>query len=179
MSTVRVPIHSRKYPKLYALIDEEDAELVMQYRWNVVAPPTKPGKYYARARIAYPDQWEYMHRLIAGPRSDEEVDHWNGDGLDNRRKNLRACETTGNNQNRRRRKTGASMYCGVWRQKKRWAASIDANHRRYLLGTFATEEEAARAYDAKARELHGEFATLNFPLPGERGTHDPHARRTA
>lgn len=57
----------------------------------------------------------------------------------------------------------SSQYKGVYKKRSRWAARIAVNGETTWLGTFKTEEEAARAYDAAAKRLHGEFARLNFP----------------
>lgn len=173
MSTVQVPIHSRKYPNLVALVDEEDAALVLQYRWNIFVsrPHSAHPRLYVKARIS-PNQFVYLHHLILPPKPGHEVDHWSGDGLDNRRGNLRECTSAGNNQNRAKRSGSASSYCGVERNKKRWIARIKSSNQGIYLGSFASEIEAALAYDDAARIHHREYATLNFPRPGERGVHD-------
>jgi hypothetical protein len=105
----------------------------------------------------------FMHREIwehhNGPIPDGlEIDHINGNKLDNRIENLRLCTSRQNNFNRRKMET--SNYKGVsWhRGNKRWRATIQEHH----VGYFHTEIEAARAYDAKAKERFGEFAWLNF-----------------
>jgi hypothetical protein len=122
-----------------------------------------------------------MHSLLTGwPR----VDHANGDGLDNRRQNLRQATQQQNMRNSRKYRGGSSRYKGVcWKiRNQRWLAQIyvseqDASgvptKRKLHLGTFTDQETAARAYDAAAREHFGEFACLNFPLPGERGALGP------
>lgn len=97
-----------------------------------------------------------------------QTDHINGDRLDNRRANLRICNGMENARNRgvsARHIEIPSRYKGVsWeRRAARWQAQIGCDGKKFHLGLFATEEEAARAYDAKARELHGDFARLNFP----------------
>lgn len=61
------------------------------------------------------------------------------------------------------KKSGSSLYVGVRTQRYKWAASIAYQKKHYWLGTFSTQEEAARAYDRKARELYGDAARLNFP----------------
>jgi hypothetical protein len=103
-----------------------------------------------------------MHSVILGVSL---VDHVNGDGLDNRRANLRAATSAQNAQNRRRRSDNTSGYKGVsWhRSSERWSAYITADGRRHHLGRFDDPTDAARAYDTAARELHGAFAALNFP----------------
>lgn len=94
-----------------------------------------------------------------------EVDHANGDRLDNRYCNLRICTRTQNQQNRgqpRLRKcVPSSRYKGVRRSGK-WAAQIGENQKKRHLGLFETEQEAASAYDRAARQIFGPFARLNF-----------------
>ena len=99
------------------------------------------------------------------------VDHINGDGLDNRRANLRIVTAQQNNWNRRFRRTGRSKYTGVtWDGRRdKWRADIYENRRKIFLGHFAAEEEAARAYDSAAKENRGEYAVLNFPCRMDKG----------
>ncbi len=97
------------------------------------------------------------------------VDHINHNGLDNRKENLRICTVAENCRNSRpsKRKNKLSKYKGVSFDKKRkvYRVLIWHNKKQYFLGTFKNETEAAKAYDRKARELFGEFAYLNFPIP--------------
>lgn len=96
------------------------------------------------------------------------VDHINGNPLDNRRQNLRFCTIQQNNFNRRA-VGGTSVYKGVRKTKSgKWSSAIRINGADTYLGTFASEEDAARAYDTAARVHHGEFACVNFPQNGER-----------
>lgn len=144
-----------------AVIDAADVPMVAQYTW--FASEQGDGRFYARASLDWKPSL-YLHRYLMGVEaSDVIVDHVNGDTLDNRRSNLRIATNSENGMNSRRKGQGGHGYKGVTRNKYRWSASIRANRVRYHLGTFDTPEEAARAYDAKARELHGDFARLNFP----------------
>lgn len=100
----------------------------------------------------------------------ERVDHINHDKLDNRRENLRLATHQQNKWNvpKQKHRDGrqpTSQYKGVslYKSNGKWTASIKAGERNIRLGYFLTEEEAARAYDAAAREHFGEFAYLNFP----------------
>lgn len=104
----------------------------------------------------------YLHTFLTSwPR----VDHRNGDGLDNRRENLRAATANQNMWNRRLPVTNTSGFKGVMWSKhaKRWKAQIVLRSRKRHLGYFDTAEAAAHAYDAAAMELFGEFARPNFP----------------
>lgn len=89
-----------------------------------------------------------------------DVDHINGDGLDNRRSNLRACDRSRNNANRHRVQSKTSPIKGVHLDGHtgKWRAEIHWKGKRHTLGRYATLEAAAEAYAVKARELFGEFA---------------------
>ena len=129
-----------------------------------------------------------MHALIMSTPKGMHTDHIDGNGLDNRKENLRVCTAQQNHQNRKLRSDSSTGFKGVaYRpiQKKKYTskktgittiqeAVIKKPYRAYIgdpertgrhmnLGRYATAEEAARARDAKAKELHGEFAYLNFP----------------
>jgi hypothetical protein len=103
-----------------------------------------------------------MHQLVYGPHT-HEIDHKNGNGLDNRKANLR--EATRSQQTANARKTSrpkSSIYKGVCRFRGAWVARIQPDGKCIHLGTFHDEKEAALAYDNAAREMFGEFANTNF-----------------
>jgi len=113
-----------------------------------------------------------MANVVIPPGPGELIDHRDHNTLDNRRANLRASTAVKNMQNRRKLCSGFSVYKGVCRLKEpgKWQAGIryaDANgsKRRHHLGIFTNEEEAARAYDAEARRVFGEYACVNFRNP--------------
>lgn len=141
------------------LYDEVDAHLIESggWRFSIIA---KPRTQYVRAACGRGAS-TYLHRLILADAAI--VDHINGNGLDNRRINLRSCTRAQNSRNMRAPLLGSSRYKGVRQFAGKWRASIRLSGTRIHLGTFATEEEAALAYDAVAAEHYGDFAFLNFP----------------
>ncbi len=147
----------------FALVDEEDFAWLMQWNWCADYKAQVDIWYAARTRRT---SGTLLHRVILGARRGQCVDHINGNGLDNRRSNLRLATYTENAQNRRKaRGTFSSQYKGVYwcAPTKKWRAQVQPNRTSVYLGQFDTEESAAKAYDAKARELFGAFALLNFP----------------
>jgi AP2 domain-containing protein len=168
-----VPLYGKKAAGRVALVDDGDYDLVMQYRWRVHEQPHAPGRKpsgpYAIASMPRPGDGSHeknilMHVLIMGFTG---IDHENGNGLDNRRANLRPATRSQNKANTSRysgRIPGSSGFKGVyWRERdKRWHAQIRVNGRGITLGYFHDEIQAARAYDAAAREHFGEFARTNF-----------------
>lgn len=103
-----------------------------------------------------------LSRVVGRPlRINEHVDHINGDGLDNRRANLRVATAAQNQANRKIPISNTSGYKGVsWHKKDcKWQAKIKVNYRTIYLGTFSDPEEAHAAYIAAAKKYFGEFAS--------------------
>lgn len=149
---------------LFALVDDADyARVIAAGPWHV--RPNGPRAYAQRRmlRTGVRQTTQSLHTFLTGWPL---VDHINGDGLDNQRHNLRQATGTQNNANARRRADNRSGFKGVSRRPDRrsWHARIQADRKLRHLGDYATPEAAARAYDAAARELFGEFARLNFPM---------------
>lgn len=159
---------------LATMIDEADAEKVLGYKWHA-----REGKWtnYACGRVA-DRRFAYLHRYILGlaPGNGLQVDHIDGNGLNNIRNNLRVASHSENTRNTRKIVNGTSRFKGVFYvpTERKWSVQISTGQRGRLnrithtLGRFPTEEAAALAYDAKARELFGWSARFNFPEPGER-----------
>lgn len=144
---------------LFALIDYDDLSLIVGHRWCAAA-----NGYAVRATQRNGDHKRfYMHRIIANAMPDEQVDHINGNRLDNRQSNLRICSHHQNNMNRNIGRANTSGYKGVvWHKRaQKWMAQSKSNGQRAYLGLFETKEEAAAAYNVFAREHFGAFAKIN------------------
>jgi hypothetical protein len=142
-----------------AIIDAEDVPLVVGYNWTV--------RVHRDLRYAYRTERQggkqrriHMHRVIANTPPNYFTDHRDGDGLNNRRCNLRTADICENRQNSPAHKTNTSGFKGVQKIKNRdrWLSTITARGINYYLGTFKTAEEAHAAYCEAAHRLHGEFA---------------------
>lgn len=138
-----------------AIIDERDSALVIHRQWRVFRGYARCGR-------------DLMHRVIMNAPKGLEVDHINGNKLDNRRDNLRLC-TKSENQRNQHTSRGKSRFKGVYSKVGKWQASLTCNSKTVYIGLFSTEEAAARAYDRAALEHFGEFARLNFPEETEKG----------
>jgi len=118
-----------------------------------------------------------LPHFVLGVGSDTLIDHRDGDRLNNRRANLRVATNAENLRNtakRFARGSASSRFKGVhWAKgNQKWCAMIKQAGKARYLGLFGREEDAARAYDAAAREAFGEFACVNFPVGNERGAVD-------
>lgn len=145
--------------ELVAEISPRDWWAVRQRRWRVTRQPA-PWTYYAKAGQHSGGDQVYMHTLIAGA---AQTDHIDGNGLNNRRDNLRAASASQNGANRRVQVNNTSGYCGVyWRKDgQKWCAKIEVEQRSIHLGYFTDKHDAARAYNAAATKNFGDFARLN------------------
>ena len=147
-----------------ALVDDDDYPLLSKHKWHA---KIRTRSSYAR-RTAYPYGRRnpitiMMHRVILGTARGEEVDHINGDGLDNRRYNLRV-GTHQQNMCNQRKTRGTSRFKGVRWHNNQWTAQIKHKGRQRYLGGYQRETDAACAYDNAAIELFGECARLNSPI---------------
>lgn len=140
-------------------VDDEDFDMVSARAWHARPATNRPHVCYVQGHVNR--RTVYLHRFIMSPPPGLWVDHINGDGLDNRRANLRICTPGENSVNRANR--NATGYRGVYAVNGRWVARVNLHGRTHRTRTFATPTEAAQAYDELAQRVHGEFARLNFP----------------
>lgn len=160
---IKIALSGEAGKGLHALVDEEDIPVLGRISWTLLRG------------YAFNVRCGAMHSLVLGyPYANHlhHVDHADGNRLNNTKANLRMVTRQQNNFNARKRKGKcSSVFKGVYRESKSrknpWfaqiAKTIDGAKMTFRLGSYATEEEAASAYDAKAREIFGEYAVLNFP----------------
>jgi hypothetical protein len=144
-----------------ALVDDDDYPFVAQHKWHAVTDGTN---WYANHRIkGVKEGHERMHNFLAKPPPGVMIDHWDGNSLNNCRRNLRISTCPQNQMNRRKRTVLTSRFKGVsWKKKnKNWVAQIRADNKVIHLGSFKLEEDAARMYDVAAEKMFGVFAATN------------------
>lgn len=153
---VKVPITMGEF----TIVNINDYNKMLGQSWICVV---KGKNKYARA-----PRGGYLHQLILEPKEGLEIDHKNGNGLDNRKSNLRYATRTLNLANSKKRSNTSSKYKGVHWQSNRgkWGVQIAKDGKTKCLGTYKCEEEAALAYNRAATILFGENARLN-EVPSE------------
>lgn len=151
-----------------AIIDDEDLPKTNHLKW--CATKNKHNFYAINSSTVISGKRKkiWMHRLVVNAPDGFEVDHLDGNGLNNQKTNLRICTRAENGRNRKKNTSSTSIYKGVyWRKNRnRWQAQIKLNGKDIYIGRFVNEIDAAKAYDHKAKELFGNFAQLNFQQEG-------------
>ncbi len=157
MNCIKVKINNKE-----CLLDLEDAQVLVDHDWHLHINKTN-GAFYLRGWDKDNKKKILMHRLIMQAKVSEQVDHINGNSLDNRKDNLRICNHSENVRNRKKPKSNTSGYKGVsWcRASSKWKALIGINNKRIYLGIFNCKHKAALAYNEAAIKYHGEYAMLN------------------
>ena len=160
----RIPLTQGKF----AIVDPEDYDGLIGHKW--FAMRSRRGFYAIRMVTKKNGRRKKirMHRQILNAPADKLVDHINHNGLDNRKANLRIVTNMQNSWNKRKQKGDySSPYKGVSWAKRigKWHTEIYCNGSKIFIGYFDDQVSAAKAYDAMAAELYGEYAALNFPNP--------------
>jgi hypothetical protein len=155
----QIPLTQEKF----ALVDDEDYEFLMQWKWYFSQGYAARGASYVDCNGKSKTKILKMHRVLLNPELHVHVDHINGNALDNQKVNLRLCTHGENMKNSKIRKTNTSGFKGVYLDKRvnRFVAQISINGKRTHIGSFKTAIEAAIAYNEKAKTEYGKFANLN------------------
>ena len=146
-----------------AIVDDEDFESLSPHLWYAVK---SRNTWYAKRDVYMNGRCRTLpiHRAILDIPVGFEVDHINGDGLDNRKVNLRVATHAQNMANSRHTMSkNHSGYRGVYNKRGRWYAQITIRGHCFYLGIYQNPIDAAHAYDVAAFEHFGDFAILNFP----------------
>ncbi len=150
----------------FVMVDDEDFELLSKWKW------TWHHTNVAHRGISINGKQKniLMHRQIMNPPADKDIDHIDGNRLNNQRSNLRICTTAQNMMNQKKHSHGKCKYKGVYIKKSLikspYAAQIRVNQRAIHLGYHSTQELAAEAYNKAANKYFGEYALLNVITNG-------------
>jgi hypothetical protein len=154
-----VPLTQGKWTK----IDIVDWPRASMFMW--CSQQTQDGAWYAVGTPYGKQKPTGLHRFLLDAPDGREVDHWDGNGLNNTRRNLRVCTHVQNMANKAKWTEGPSKFKGVTVSVDGWFAKISNHGLSIALGVFSSEVEAARVYDEAARQLYGEFSRPNIPEP--------------
>lgn len=147
----------------FTRVSNKDYTALIKHAWHL---DERNSKRYVRRREgpAHAQRKIYLHREIKQAKKGVEVDHIDGNGLNNVRSNLRMSTRTQNSANKSKQQNNTSGYKGVYWHKanNKWAAHIQVNKKSIHLGVFNTKKSAAVAYDKAAKKYFGKFAQLNF-----------------
>ena len=157
---------------MFAMVDDEDFEWLNQWKWQLHVDRKGNLKYAVHMmKIKGKIKAIRMHRLIMKCKKGFQVDHIDGNGLNNKAANLRICSNSENSRNRSKNRNNTSGFKGVHKEyitcnHVMYRASITKNRKKIFLGLFINPIEAAKVYNKAALKYHGEFARLS-PIPSE------------
>jgi hypothetical protein len=156
----KIKIVSKTHGTFFASVDDIDYEKLIELKWHI---DKKRKTFYAatdRADRTVKRHTDYMHRIILNTPLGMQVDHKDGNGLNNQRANIRNVTHAQNQRNKGKCRNNTSGYKGVsWsKSNKKWQAQIKFNAKYIHIGHFSTKLAAYEAYCAKCVELHGNFA---------------------
>lgn len=139
-----------------ATVDDCDFKKVSKFNWY--CQETLSNRFYARRTT----DGLYLHTFLMGNFKNKVIDHINGNSLDNTRDNLRFCDFVENLHNKKVYKNNKTGLKGIFRDRNRWRARITVEKRKISIGSYASKNEAALAYDHAAKHYFGNFALTNF-----------------
>ncbi|MBB3213429.1 hypothetical protein FHW67_002721 [Herbaspirillum sp. Sphag1AN] len=145
-----------------ALVDDEDFERLSKYRWHL-----NDSGYAVRCDYSSGTLKNIrMHHEVVTRQAGFDIDHIDGNRLNNQRSNLRECTRSQNLQNQSKKRGSTSKFKGVYwlKANKKWRAKIRVSGKSKCLGLYANESDAAKAYDAAAKHYFGEFACTNSSM---------------
>ena len=150
------------------IVDEENFEKLSKYKWCALKKGAN-GKYGHTAvrnvlnKHTRKSDMILMHRLILNCPIGKQVDHINGDQLDNRKQNLRICTPSQNQHNKPKNRNNTSGFKGVTWSKScnKWQSAICVNGKMIFLGVFSEKIDAYYAYCEASKKYHGDFSNVN------------------
>jgi hypothetical protein len=154
---IEVPLSGKKGDGKNLVVDDFNFEKIKNYKWCLHSEGYAVRSCKVNGRFII----SYLHRELINAPNGYDVDHINGNRLDNRQANLRLCRRKDNCRNSVAR-GGTSKYKGVHLRQGKWISQISCDKKRYCLGTFKTDYEAAVSYDRMAIKLFGQFAKTNI-----------------
>ncbi len=167
----QLKIESRQYGVFYTTVPARFREEIYLHTWRVCLQPVRAaGRQFVAMtnlkRSGGRQRSMYLHRFIwnlSGRGDAPQIDHVDGNPLNNSESNLRSATRAENARNQQRRRDNSSGLIGVvWNKSAcKWAAKISVDGKRKHLGYFADPAEASRVRDVAAQKYHGQFAVLN------------------
>lgn len=157
----KIKLNSKKYPNLYALVDDEDFIILKNMKWYVSKQCGPSFRFYAYTFLN--GSPKHMQRFLLNDPKGYLVDHKDGNSLNNQKMNLRVCTRAQNAHNSKMQISNTSGFKGVYfsKQKQKWHSIVKIQGRIKHLGFFDNKIEAAKAYDKGSLQYHGEFALNN------------------
>lgn len=164
----KLTINSKVYGSMNVYYDDNDHEIISEKTWSLWKSGGKTPKFYAittnSTKTGEKQRILYMHRILMNPPQGIQIDHRDGDGLNNQRANIRLATHSQNHMNKRSWRAPKSGYRGVFLQvqtKSKYTAQICVNGKTIMVCGFNSPKDAAKEYNNLAIKHHGEFAVLN------------------
>lgn len=145
----------------YAIVDDEDFEMLNKWKWHYNKNRGQGRAQRSTSRKSLEGKTSvFMHRVIMNCPKDLQIDHINGNGLDNRKSNLRICTNIENSRNKNITKNNTSGIRGVsWNKSyQKWHTYIRVNYRHVFLGYYFDKEQALKVRKEAEEKYFGEFA---------------------